>query len=205
MTSTKKTYHHGDLKIALIQAASDLLHQEGANALSMRKLADLVGVSRTAPYHHFKDKNALLCAIAENGFHQQTEQLTRLIDQQDNTEETFRQYVFLYIHFAQQQRELYDLMYGRTLWQTGEPNDSLKLASRQTFKRWIDWVETLQKNGVLTNSNTPLRVGQATWASLHGLARFLIDGIYIDEEDVTEMAEQMLHMLTIKNHTQSPE
>ncbi|SBS38619.1 Tetracycline repressor protein class A from transposon 1721 [Marinomonas spartinae] len=199
MTTTKKTYHHGDLKITLIQAASDLLHKEGANALSMRKLADIVGVSRTAPYHHFKDKNALLCAIAANGFEQQTERLRQLINQQDHSEETFKKYVFLYIHFAQQQSELYDLMYGRTLWQTGIPNDSLKIASRQAFKCWIDWVEALQKNGVLTSSNTPLRVGQATWASLHGLARFLIDGIYIDEENVTEMAEQMLEMMILKH------
>jgi len=64
----KSNYHHGDLRSTLINAANVLLKEMGIEGLSLRKLADKVGVSRTAPYHHFKDKNQLLCAIAEQGF-----------------------------------------------------------------------------------------------------------------------------------------
>ena len=69
----RTNYHHGDLRLSLVKAAGELIQEQDVEALSMRKLADHVGVSRTAPYHHFKDKNELLCAIAESGFKLQDE------------------------------------------------------------------------------------------------------------------------------------
>ena len=60
----RPTYHHGDLREALLQAAKALIGEAGIENLSLRKLAERAGVSRTAPYHHFSDKNDLLCAIA---------------------------------------------------------------------------------------------------------------------------------------------
>ena len=64
---TKKSYHHGDLKNALIQAGIDILAHEGLGALSLRKVARHAGVSHTAPYAHFADKQALIAAISTNG------------------------------------------------------------------------------------------------------------------------------------------
>ena len=194
MTTLKK-YHHGDLTKSLLEAASDIIKNQGVEALSMRKLADVVGVSRTAPYHHFKDKNALLCALAEKGFNEQEALLCQLMKQALPTFDQFRQYVHLYIEYAQQHSETYDLMYGRVIWKAGHPSDSLKAASRQTFKTWIDWVEKLQQEKVLPADNSPLRIGQTTWASLHGLARFYLDGIYLDKEDLSGMIDQMIKSL----------
>ena len=68
MTSVAQTYHHGDLRTALLHAAAKRLADYGVDSLSLRKLAEDAGVSRTAPYHHFKDKSALLSAIAAKGF-----------------------------------------------------------------------------------------------------------------------------------------
>jgi hypothetical protein len=90
-------------------------------------------------------------------------------------------------------------MFGRTIWKAGTPTDSLKEASKQTFKAWVNWVEQLQQGGVLPNSNTPLRIGQTTWASLHGLARLLIDGIYLDQTDQSEMTDQMIKNLCLND------
>jgi hypothetical protein len=88
-------------------------------------------------------------------------------------------------------------MYGRTIWKAGEPNEALKAASKRTFKVWIEWVEVLQDQKVLTSSNTSLRIGQTTWASLHGLARLFIDGIYLEQSDLSEMIDQMVKNLCI--------
>jgi AcrR family transcriptional regulator len=63
------SYHHGDLRNALIAAGVDMLAETSIDALSLRKLAARVGVSHNAPYMHFADKEALLAAIAEEGFH----------------------------------------------------------------------------------------------------------------------------------------
>ncbi|MBJ7539202.1 TetR/AcrR family transcriptional regulator [Marinomonas transparens] len=201
MKSSKQHYHHGNLTKSLLDSASQIIREEGVENLSMRKLADKVGVSRTAPYHHFKDKNALLCVLAEKGFHDQQKMLTSLIKQNLSAQDGFKQYVHLYLSYALEHSEIYDLMYGRAIWKAGYPSESLKEASKQTFKCWIDWVSKLQGQHILATNNTPLRIGQTTWASLHGLARLFIDGIYLDKTDLSQMSEQMIKNLCSHSST----
>jgi hypothetical protein len=62
------SYHHGDLRDALVRAARTILEKQGLAALSLRGVARVVGVSPAAPYHHFPDKQALLDAVAAQGF-----------------------------------------------------------------------------------------------------------------------------------------
>ena len=65
---TKSTYHHGALADALVGAALALVEQDGADAISMRDLAQSLGVSHGAPYRHFADRDDLLAAVAAQGF-----------------------------------------------------------------------------------------------------------------------------------------
>ena len=62
------TYHHGELRPALLRAAAKILEKEGREAISLRDLARRAGVSHAAPYRHFADRQALLAALAEDGF-----------------------------------------------------------------------------------------------------------------------------------------
>lgn len=62
------TYHHGELRPALLRAAAKILEEEGRDAISLRDLARRAGVSHAAPYRHFADRPALLAALAEEGF-----------------------------------------------------------------------------------------------------------------------------------------
>jgi len=197
MSQTKKNYHHGDLQQSLLESATAIIREGGVDALSMRKLADHVGVSRTAPYHHFKDKNALLCAIAEAGFKDHFQVVSQLPQQNPEMvpRNLFEQYVLSYIRFADDNPETYDLMFGKEIWKLGQPTDSLKEISRQCFQHWLEWIETLQAKGVLTDQHPPLRVAQASWASLHGLCRLLNDGIYVNREDLEEMGKTAAAML----------
>jgi len=64
----KSTYHHGDLANALVTAALRQIEKDGAEALSLRELAQSLDVSRAAPYRHFEDRDALLAAVAARGF-----------------------------------------------------------------------------------------------------------------------------------------
>src|ERR1700756_5122098 len=65
-----KRYHHGDLRRALLNAADAVLERSGPSALSLRAVAREAGVSPAAPYHHFKDKDDLIAAVASEGFAQ---------------------------------------------------------------------------------------------------------------------------------------
>jgi AcrR family transcriptional regulator len=65
---TEKTYHHGNLKDALVKASLDILHKDGLAGLSLRKCAERVGVSHTAPKNHFGNMAGLLTALASAGY-----------------------------------------------------------------------------------------------------------------------------------------
>lgn len=197
MTTAKKPYHHGDLRQKLLDAATQLIAEGGVENLSIRKLADSVGVSRTAPYHHFKDKNALLCAIAEQGFQAQDRLVESMMALQAELTPTelFERYVLTYIRFAEQEQETYDLMYGRDIWKSGEPTESLQTISKNCFKNWLAWVEILQQHGIFDPQQPTLRVAQSSWAALHGLCRLFNDGIYIDRDDIEEIARNTVAML----------
>lgn len=194
--SGRSRYHHGDLQQSLLHAATEMIAEGGTDSLSMRKLADRVGVSRTAPYHHFKDKNELLCAIAEQGFERQENVLreARATSKSDQTMQGFRHYVLSYIETAYQHREQYDLMFGREIWRYGSPTPSLRHKSRESFQHWLNWVEELQQNGTLRGED-PLRTAQITWATLHGLCRLLNDGVYTADSNLQQMADEAIQMM----------
>src|SRR6476661_2659571 len=65
---SKAGYHHGNLRQALVDATVLLLESEGPHAVTLRAVAGRAGVSHAAPYRHFADKDALLAAVAEEGF-----------------------------------------------------------------------------------------------------------------------------------------
>ena len=68
MTATARPYHHGSLRPALLEAAERALDRGGVQALSLRELAREIGVSHAAPRRHFAGKQALLDALAEDGY-----------------------------------------------------------------------------------------------------------------------------------------
>lgn len=194
---TKATsYHHGDLRQTLVQEASILIQEGGTEALSMRKLAERAGVSRTAPYHHFRDKNDLLCAIAEEGFKQQDSMLNQQLAEPDHSAYgRFENYVLAYLNLAHNNAATYDLMFGKEIWKSGQPTESLKEVSRHSFKCWVDEIAHLQEQGLFTRDIPPLRVAQTSWATLHGLCRLFNDGIYVNPQEMEAIAKSSTALL----------
>ena len=68
MTTEKQAYHHGDLRAALLRAGESVLAETGIEGFSLRRVAREVGVSHSAPAHHFGDAQGLLAALATEGF-----------------------------------------------------------------------------------------------------------------------------------------
>ncbi|EKF75563.1 TetR family transcriptional regulator [Alcanivorax hongdengensis A-11-3] len=191
MASTAR-YHHGDLHATLLQEANRLLNEQGIEGLSLRKLAERAGVSRTAPYHHFKDKNALLCALATQAFGQLDEMIQRQLER--GAKENIQDFVREYLRYATEHPEQYELMFGRTLWKSGQPSDELKAVAYRSFRHYAEGLGRLLQGRLPANTD-PLRVAQASWATIHGLCRLVIDGIYVNRVDMEAVSEQAVALI----------
>ena len=190
--STKQSYHHGDLRQTLLDEAAALLREEGEAGLSMRALAARVGVSRTAPYHHFKDKRDLLCAIAEEGFRRFVGVLT--IEGDTISEARLGRFVRDYLDFVLTNSEYYDLMFGSQLWKSEGVTETLQDEAHGSFRFYVEQVSDWQQRGLIDRNLDVLRYAQVSWGTLHGLSRLLIDGIYLDRESMGPMCDQAASM-----------
>jgi len=201
-------YHHGNLYETLLATASKIIADQGVDALSLRKLAEKIGVSRTAAYHHFNDKNDLLCAIATQGFIAWQQQAEHIFNNTGLTDrEKYRAFVHNYVHFASQNPAMYELMFGRTLWKNmQQPNNTsdtnlstekLHNVAYPSFQYQVEMTKSWQEKGLLPKSENTLRLAQVIWGTLHGIARLLIDGIYADESNVDEMCDCAVNLFLI--------
>ena len=98
------TYHHGDLRAALLQAAGRALEKDGPDAISLRDLARGADVSHNAPYRHFPDRRALFDALAEEGFALLARELLG---------KPWREQAVAYVRFALANPERFRLMFTR--------------------------------------------------------------------------------------------
>lgn len=189
-------YHHGDLRPTLLREATTMLREGGVEALTLRKLAERAEVTPPALYHHFRDKNDLLCAIAERGFAELDACVTpTTVDDGTSLEERLSRFVHAYVGWAAEHPESYDLMFGRTIWKIGRPTDSLRAVAFGTFRKYVEQVEGLVGTVALPEGTNVLRVAQGSWAMLHGLVRLRIDGIYLDTGNLDAMAEEAVRFL----------
>lgn len=194
--SSKDSYHHGDLYASLLQAAMAILDEAGVEGLSMRKLADRVGVSRTAPYHHFRDKQALLSALALKGFNEYSQQIDALMEDPGlGAEQQLDRFVKTYLRFALDNPQAYNLMFGQAVWKSGQPSDALHDQAYASFRRIVDMVERWQREGVLPSGCESLRFTQVIWSTLHGLCRLVIDGVYVESDSINAISDTVLQLL----------
>ncbi|MEM9621108.1 MAG: TetR/AcrR family transcriptional regulator [Pseudomonadota bacterium] len=114
--AVKATYHHGDLRNALLDAADELLQREGLQGFTLRACARLAQVSHAAPKHHFGDVNGLLRAVAERGYARLVEQLETHIEavRGDLQEEMFAT-ARGYVTFAEEYPEHFRIMFRSDL------------------------------------------------------------------------------------------
>jgi AcrR family transcriptional regulator len=113
-TPPEQPYHHGDLRAALIAAARQTVEKEGFETLSLRGVAEKIGVSNAAPYRHFKDKKALLAALAADGF-VALEQAYRKVREISDPEQRLLAGARTFIGFAAERPGLFRLMFDSEL------------------------------------------------------------------------------------------
>jgi AcrR family transcriptional regulator len=188
LKGVRLSYHHGDLRQALLMAAKELIAEAGIENLSLRKLAERAGVSRTAPYHHFSDKNDLLCAIAAQGFlRRHQEDRDTFNNSRLTAEEKFAEFICGYIRFAANNPEEYELMFGRNIWKQKNSTQELRDVAYPCFQHQLEMITSWQQMGLISGDN-PLRTSQVIWGAVHGIAKLWIDGIYTDSAQIEEVS-----------------
>jgi len=194
-----KQYHHGDLKVALIINATQIVKDQGIEQLSLRKLAEQIGVSRTAAYHHFNNKHDLLCAIAAQGFIElNTLTNTVLSCTKITAEQQFERFAHSYLTFATENPAIYHLMFGNTLWQQGQPTASLRNIALPSFGQQVNIIKTWQAANLFQQHEEPVRLAQVLWGTLHGIAQLINDGVYHDSKNITALINSIVTLFISK-------
>ena len=195
-----KPYHHGDLRHALIQAGLELLTEGGAASLDLRKVARKVGVSHSASYHHFPDKQSLIAAINEEGFHHLAQAIQDAVSNvSDSPFEQLQGIARAYLLFAQENSWLMREMFsGLTI--KREAFSGLYAASKAVFKLYVEVVKRGQEKGKIIDGD-PGELASVLWSLLHGVAMLMIEHQMRPYADGPEGVERMarLCMQTLYN------
>lgn len=173
--SGKQSYHHGDLRSALLQAARDILEEGGLDALSLRAVAARAGVSHAAPAHHFPTLKNLLTAVAIDAFQRFT---TAMRDERDQAASDPRSQLAAagdgYVRFARQYPQQFRLMFSpsRLDWTEAGFHD----AGRAAYAQLQEVCAPVAELRGDTSQDGRLKLEQMVWSSVHGYVQLLLAG-----------------------------
>ena len=169
----RRGYHHGRLKEALVDAARTLLGERGAQGFSLADAAKLAGVSPAAPYRHFRDRDALLAEVAQQGYALFGQRLTGAMEATADPREGFNAMGRAYLAFAREEPGLYEAMFS---W-CAAPDKGGEAAGQanRTFDLLLDGIAgALAGSGRVTGD--PRRLALEVWALSHGVATLAAAG-----------------------------
>jgi AcrR family transcriptional regulator len=192
-------YHHGDLRRALLQAAVRTIQRQGVEGLTLRAVGDDLGVSRSALYRHFADKDALLAAVAGEGFRTLRLGLSEAWEGGGKGRAGFDAMGMAYVRFALENPLHYRVMFGR-VFEQGVMDPDLAREGPGAFQVLVDALLEQQRAG-LVRPDDPLLLARVIWAQVHGIAMLAIDGPFrqqgIDVEALTRFALERLRTGTV--------
>jgi len=168
----RKPYHHGDLKNALIRAGAELLVQEGVAALTLRRVARRAGVSHSAPYAHFADREALVAAISTEGLRLLRERIEMAVRRRDGDPgRQLEEAAFATVEFGLEQPDLYQVTFSSFIANEQDHPDYVDMA-RGSFGALVELVRRGQAAGVVEAGPAEV-VAVAFWSVTHGLVSLL--------------------------------
>lgn len=182
MNEKEKKYHHGNLKVALVEAGLEALEEDGLENLSLRAIAGRVGVSHTAPKNHFGGIRGLLTAIAAVGFRRHAAEMRRGVEAEPTRRARLHAACNGYVRFALENPALFKLMFSDALCDHADPD--LQAASRESYAvlrgiaHGLDWDKA-------DAPGQPWRTEWMLWSMVHGYAMLLIEGQIARRDDGT--------------------
>lgn len=196
-----RAYHHGDLRKTLLEACCKHIECQGTEGLSLRALAREAGVSATAPYRHFDNRQALLAALASEGFRELAGRIEG-VPAADPIEALF--YGGLaYVRYAEANPVKYHLMFGDVI---GDFSDHAELleAACDCYARLEAILEAGLASGSLRCDSLP-ELGGTVWALLHGLSGLVITARTKAAQMAPEVVAQVAPLCAQQRVADAPE
>lgn len=191
-TTNTDTYHHGNLRQALIEEAGRVLEREGVDAISFRGLARALGVSHAAPGHHFRDRSDLLAELAADGYAGLADALGAAIAG-TNPANWLKASGEAYIRFGVANPERYRMMFASQL-MTGDCPERLQTEADRAYQLLLraayqqDPAADAPEDGMGTPE-------LAAWSLVHGAVMLWLDGQLgpsLTKTEFVGLAERML-------------
>ena len=173
MTKRGHAYHHGDLRRTLVGAALRIVEQSGAGALSLRELARKAGVSHAAPYRHFASREALLAALATEGFLGLSAEMQACAGAERDPLRRLRALGLAYVRHAVAHPGHFKVMFSRDLDANAQAPE-LQAAAEPTLRSLVACIADGQSAGLIRHGD-PRRLAVPAWSVVHGLSMLLID------------------------------
>jgi AcrR family transcriptional regulator len=170
-SKTKRSYHHGDLRHALLEAAWQLVSERGLDALTLREVARKVGVTHAAPYHHFPTREALLDALEDEGFAALRAQMLRVLADLSDPGARLSALGRAYIDFARDAPERVQVMFRRRTAPAREP----PAGEDDVFVYLLEAVRTCQVAGVAPAGDAH-ELALTAWSLVHGFVKLWLEG-----------------------------
>ncbi|MGW4274445.1 TetR/AcrR family transcriptional regulator [Streptomyces seoulensis] len=159
-------YHHGDLRAACLRAARELLEEDGSAGLSLRAVARRAGVSPTAPYRHYADRDALVSAVAAQGYEELAGYLAAAHPSPASADDLAAVAV-AYVRFALDHPALFRVMFAEPC----DPTSEERVAATAAIRGYVRGIVDRAFPGV-----DPEALSTTVWALVHGLAFLHLDG-----------------------------
>ncbi|HET8725115.1 MAG TPA: TetR/AcrR family transcriptional regulator [Anaeromyxobacteraceae bacterium] len=171
-------FHHGDLEWAILEAASQLLEKEGPLGVGLRAAARLAGVSHTAPYRHFENRESILAALAERGLLDLADRIAAAARGRANALESLAAIAETYVTMASERPHRFRLMFGPEL-AGKERHPAVRDAGLRAHHLLVATIVEGQRQGIV-RAGDPVDLALAHWSTVHGMASLLVDGLLTD-------------------------
>lgn len=196
----RATYHHGDLRNALITAGAQLAAESGPGAVGIRPAARIVGVTPTAAYRHFADGQELRTAVCDRAFEVLTEAMRDNVAEVGAADTPQEQALLrlaaigrAYINVALAEPGLFRIAFGHL----SAPPATSEEAGPTAFGMLTQALDDLVDVGVLSPERRTM-AEIAAWSAVHGFSRLVLDGPLsaLSEDDLQAASERVLSMVT---------
>ena len=174
-------YHHGDLQRALVEEALRTIQADGVEQLTLRAVSEQLGVSRTALYRHFSDKQALLAAVGREGFRMLRLALIEALERHGGGRPGFEAMGIAYVEFAVAHPAYYRVMFGRFIESCSKDAAFVEEATA-AFQVLVDSLVEQQSAGIVRRDD-PLILARFVWSVVHGIAMLVIDGQFLGTDE----------------------